>query len=213
MDNQELERILRRSEEFHERLEEAVGELDAVPDAERATVTMDALVVSMQHADAIRLTVGAGLGVSAMGLLRMQYEAVLRAVWALFAADQTDIAALAAPLTPGTLKAAKSLGMAAELLSAVEKSEAPDDLKRSLREFRTSSWDVLNSVIHAGLHPLRRSEGSLGHEIAVTVKTSNGMSMLSAALMVIVGQRPKRQADINILYATFPECLPPRHVP
>lgn len=211
MENTTLQRLLQRSNEFHERLAEAVGELDEPVDG-RASVTMDALVLSMQHADALRLTADAGLGASAMGLLRMQYEAVLRAVWALFAADQADITALAAPLTPGTLKAAKGIGMPAELLVAVERSEAPADLKRNLREFRTSSWDVLNSVVHAGLHPLRRRDGALDAESVMALVSSNGMAVIAAALMTIVGQRPKRQADINILWTAFTDCLPPRHM-
>lgn len=207
----ELDILLERSDALHEALAEAVGDLDAVPAAERATVTMDALLLSNQHSTALRLTLEADLGASAIGLLRMQYEAVLRAVWALFAADASDIAALAAPLTPGTLKAAKSLGLAAELLTAIEKSQAPDDLKRSLREFRTSSWDVLNSYIHAGIHPLRRVDGNAVHELVTALKMSNGLAAISSALMVIVGQRSKRQGDINVVCAGYQDCMPARH--
>jgi hypothetical protein len=204
--------ILERSDALHAALALAVGDLDDVPAAERAAVTMDALLLSTQHATALRLALAADLGASAIGLLRMQYEAVLRAVWALFAADAADVAALAAPLTPGTLKAAKSLGLAAELLTAIERSEAPQDLKRTLREFRTSSWDVLNSYIHAGIHPLRRADGNAEHELVMALKMSNGLAAITCALMVIGGQRPKRQSDINVACVSYPDCLPARHV-
>ncbi|URI07966.1 hypothetical protein MW290_05115 [Aquincola tertiaricarbonis] len=203
--------LLERSDALHAALAQAVGVLNDILRAERATVTMDALLLSSQHAAALRLTLAAGLGASAIGLLRMQYEAVLRAVWALFAADASDVAALAAPLTTGTLKAAKSLGLAAELLTAIEKSQAPEDLKRSLREFRASSWDVLNSYIHAGIHPLRRADGNAVHELVVALKMSNGLAAITSALMVIVGQRPKRQVDINVVSTNSTDCLPQRH--
>ena len=156
--------LLARSDAMHAALSEAVGTLE-VPMVVRATVTMDALMVAEQHGQALRHLLALDLGVSAMGLLRLHYEAVLRAVWALYAASESDLLALAAPLTPGTAKAAKSLGMPGELLDAIDKSAAPPDLKRSLREIRTSSWDIMNSYVHAGIHPLRRHESSHEHEL------------------------------------------------
>ncbi len=61
----ELDTLLQRSDVLHAALAEAVGGLDAVPAAERATVTMDALLLSNQHAAALRLTLHADLGASA----------------------------------------------------------------------------------------------------------------------------------------------------
>jgi hypothetical protein len=148
--------------------------------------------------------------VSRVGVLRMQYDAVLRAVSVLFAATRADVDALAAPLTPGTAKAARSLGLPAELLLAIEKSEAPLDLKRSLRKFRSSSWQILNSYVHAGLHPLRRQDAHHEHELATALRLSNGLAAIACGLMVIVGQRPKLQADINVACVSHPDCMPPR---
>lgn len=208
-----LPTLLARSDALHAALADAVGELDDVPTANRASVTMDALMVAGQHGQALRYLLGQDLGISAVGLLRMQYEAVLRAVWVLFAASPGDVDALAAPLTRGTTKSAKSLGMAAELLAAIDKSSAPQDLKRSLREFRTSSWDVLNSYVHAGIHPLRRHDTQQDHELTTSLRMSNGLAAITCALMVIVGQQPKRQADINVVCVSFSECMPARHQP
>jgi hypothetical protein len=205
--------MLSRSDALHAALAEAVGELDEAPAGLRGSVAMDALMVSAQHGLALRLLMAEDLGVSAMGILRMQYEAVLRAVWALFGASAPDLAKLAAPLTPGTAKAAKSIGMPADLLGAIDKSNAPADLKRSLHEFRSSSWDVLNSYIHAGIHPLRRHDVQHEHELSVGLRMSNGLAFVTCGLMVIVGQRPKRQMDINLVSLRFLDCMPPRHEP
>lgn len=206
-----LARLVARSEALHAALAEAVGEFDAGPVDNRMSVTMDALMVAAQHGQALRRLIAEDLGVSALGVLRMQYEAVLRAVWALFAASADSLAALAAPLTPGTAKMAKSIGLPGELLKAIVRSDAPADLKRSLQEFHGSSWDVLNSYIHAGIHPLRRHDGHAEHELSVAMRMSNGLAAVSCALQVIVGQRPTRQADINLVCACFADCMPPRH--
>lgn len=208
-----LSEMLSRSDALHAALAEAVGELDHASLSVRGSVAMDALMVSAQHGQALRVLLAEDLGVSAMGILRMQYEAVLRAVWALFAGSVPDLAKLAAPLTPGTAKAAKSIGMPADLLGAIDKSDAPADLKRSLHEFRSSSWEVLNSYIHAGIHPLRRHDVQHEHELSVALRMSNGLAFVTCGLMVIVGQRPKRQADINIVGLSFADCMPPRYVP
>jgi len=199
--------------DFHLAIREAMGDLDSVPDNPRYTVPMDALLVASQHSAALLLLLEAGLNVSATGVLRMQYEALLRAVWAFFAAKPAEVAALAAPLTTGTVKAAKSLGMSADLLKAIEASSAPDDLKRSLREIRTSAWDMMNSYIHAGIHPLRRHEGSHPLELATALKVSNGMLFLAAGLMVALSGHPERQQDINLVSLKFGDVLPARHVP
>lgn len=207
-----LATLLLRSDALHSALKEATGELE-VPAEPRATVPMDALMVAAQHGQALRVLMEAGLGSSAMGMLRMQYEAVLRAVWALFAAGSCEVAAMAAPLTPGTSKTAKSVGgLPIDLLEAVEKSStAPPDLKRCMREFRTSSWDITNSYVHAGLHPLRRHDTQMEHELSIALRMSNGLSHLASGLMVIVARHPGRQADLNVVCIAYMECMPPRH--
>lgn len=208
-----LATILLRSNSLHQALDEAVGTFEGVSDEHRVTVALDALMVSRQHACALRMLLSEDLGSTAIGVLRMQYEAVLRATWALFAASSQAVAALAAPLTPGTSKAASALGLPNELLKAIEKSPAPEDLKRILREFRKSSWDVTNSYVHAGIHPLRRHVAHHEHELTATLRISNGLAAISYALLTVVGERPRDQANINVVCAGFPECMPPRHVP
>jgi hypothetical protein len=63
---------------------------------------------------------------------------------------------LAAPHTTAILKQANKLPMAQVLLDKVEKSEAPDALRRGLRDFRDQSWAGVNSYAHAGLLALGR---------------------------------------------------------
>lgn len=208
-----LATLLARSDALHSALDEAIGPLDNVPMVPRATVTMDALIVASQHGQAIRLLLSSDLQVSAMGLLRLQYEAVLRAAWACYAASERDVAALAAPLTPSTAKAANSIGLPAHLLESIEACGAPADLKRMLREIRTSSWGFMNSYVHAALHPLRRHDAHPEHELVTALRISNGMGAVTCALMVLVMQRPHLQNDINVVCIGFPECMPPRHLP
>jgi hypothetical protein len=197
---------------MHTALADAVGELTVDAADQRASVTMDALMVAAQHGEALRALLGLDIGVSGVALLRMQYDALLRAVWALFVATPKDLAALSAPLTPATTRAANKLGLTGQLLEAIERSAAPADLKRALREVRTSSWDVLNSYVHAALHPLRRLDSGQEHEMTTALRMSNGLAALTCGLMVVAGRVQARQHDINVVIVSFPECMPPRHM-
>lgn len=60
------------------------------------------------------------------------------------------------------------------------------------------------------IHPLRRHDGHAEHEFSVALRMSNGLAAITCALLVIVGQRPTRQADINLVCARFADCMPPR---
>ncbi len=74
-------------------------------------------MVANQHGDALRALLDMDLGVSGAAMLRLQYvDAVV--------ATEPDLNKLSAPLTPATTKAANSLGMANELLKAIEAAQA-----------------------------------------------------------------------------------------
>jgi hypothetical protein len=192
-------------------MEDAAGEMQFNSHDVRVSVAVDALGLSLQHGDAIRMLLEAGLGPTALGVLRMQYESLTRAVWVIFAAPESSISKLAAPLTLATLKAAKNLGLPQNLLEEIEASNAPPDLKRSLREVRTSSWDVMNSTIHAALYALRRSEVAPIQDMLTTLRSANGFTLMSLALLTILSGAPSRQRDMNVVAVSFSDCMPSRH--
>ena len=98
----ELPTILARSEFLQRALWEAVSDVQVDASDYRSSVTMDALQVAVQHGDALRALMGLDLGTSGVAMLRLQHDAVTRAIWTLWAASERDIAKLAAPLTPAT---------------------------------------------------------------------------------------------------------------
>ncbi|HEU4460885.1 MAG TPA: hypothetical protein VFR90_17320 [Methylibium sp.] len=203
-----LARLLSRTEQLLSRFDETLGDAGLAYDDLRSAVTLDALLVARQHAEAVVVLARAQLLSSAIGVLRMQYEAVLRGAWLMFAATEKEVAILSAPLTPGTLQASKNLGTSVELLTAIELSSgAPPPLKLALREFRESSKDVLNSHSHAGLHPLRRHDGHFEREMATTLVASNGLTYLTAMSIVHAGGVPERQGDVNVLFTSYSDCM------
>ncbi|WP_424460766.1 DUF6988 family protein [Ottowia sp.] len=83
-----LARLLERSSEFEEALlaEFPKGGLFLAGQEQRNEIAAAAALIAIEHAGALRVAAEIGAFNSAAGLLRLQFEAVLRAAWLLFAA-------------------------------------------------------------------------------------------------------------------------------
>jgi hypothetical protein len=120
----------------------------------RYTTSASFCGIAMEHADSFRKLVASGNYTSAVALLRLQFEALTRAIWVLFAASETWLSKLESPLTPESEKAAGDSPSMNEMLTAIE-CGAPQGAGRMLAEFKATSWKATNSFVHGGIHPLR----------------------------------------------------------
>ena len=71
----------------------------AYDDSARIAASVSAASVALEHGRALRVLVADGLPTAALSLMRLQHEALTRALWLLYAADDTAISKLTAPLT------------------------------------------------------------------------------------------------------------------
>jgi hypothetical protein len=206
-----LRALIARSDHLHAAWREALREVALEEDEPvplREHLTLDACSLTQQHGIALRLLVEAGLETSGVAMLRAQHEALLRAVWTLYAATERDISTLGAPHTVATLKSANSLPMAKELLEDVEKSEAPEPLKRALREFRDISWAGMNSYAHAGLLALGRvNSGHLESHLIQLVQVSNAHCYAANMLEAGILGTEETAASISIIALAHPGCM------
>ena len=197
---------------MHKALAEAIGEVELELEAGwiRLGVTVDACMLALEHGAALRQLMESGLESSAVGLLRIQFEALLRAAWLRYSARDSDVEAIAAPLTVQTSKAAKSLPLTGVMLADVEKAEhAPPSLKLALREFKDSSWEALNSYVHSGIYPIQQV--GIGHQeqmLLGTLRASNALCYATSMLLTGEAGYPDRQNDINVVVTAFSDCMP-----
>lgn len=110
----------------------------------------------VEHARTLRAAFAVGSPNSGSALLRLQYEALLRAAWLMFAATPPQIDRLAKALDLEAEQAAKNLPGYLEMLNAIGKV-APTGLAAPLAEFNQYSRHALNSFVHSGIHALRLS--------------------------------------------------------
>lgn len=115
-----LDQMLTRSDTLMERLTELLddAEFDGSPRGEAA---LGMCVVAMEHATALRALMALGLPTSAVSLMRLQFEALTRAMWLIYAASDAAIEKLSAPLTIETEQAAKNLPSAKEMIDQIGK--------------------------------------------------------------------------------------------
>ncbi|PYB78959.1 hypothetical protein DMX11_07300 [Pseudomonas sp. LB-090624] len=148
-------------------------------------------------------------------MLRLQYEALARGIWLLYAATDRQVETLASPLSVISEQAAKKMPMFSEMLKEIHRT-APAIPSKMLQSFKDVNYQAMNSYVHSGIHPLRRhSEGYPEGLVRGVVTSSNGLSVMALQLGLILtgdsrlgGLVQEIQMDYSDL---LPEIISPLH--
>lgn len=177
-------------------------------DSEKNQLVASACQLCIEHASVVRLAFVTDSPSSGSAVLRLQYEALLRAVWLYFVATPAQIDKLGRDLTPESEHAAKNLPGANDMLAKVLEV-APVGLTEHLAEFNQYSRHALNSYVHSGIHPLRRVRDGFPEEMALTlVRFSNGLMHLAYRMLAMLMGSQRRMDKVTRLYQAFPDCCP-----
>jgi hypothetical protein len=169
---------------------------------------MAACGVAFEHASGLQSLAEAGLGAPASALLRVQFEALTRAMWLLYAATDSEVQALLCPLTVETAKAANKLPMVTNMLLAL-KTAAPEAAIQQLLQFKDASAGPLNSFIHSGIHPIQRKhQGFPAVLLEQIVRSSNALNTMSGMVAAILTGNPDSISKIKALQNQFKAVLP-----
>ncbi|WP_429239466.1 DUF6988 family protein [Aeromonas veronii] len=164
--------------------------------------------MAFEHAESAKMLISAGNLTSATGLVRLQYEALVRAMWLLYAATDTDVLKLTSELTQETANKANKLPMLSEMLEKLQ-GKSPQEPLDMLREFKEYSWKPLSSFIHGGLHAIHRhSKGYPLPLLEQMVRISNGVSLMVGMLLVILHGGGEQVGKILRIQREFADCLP-----
>jgi hypothetical protein len=206
-----LTSMLRRSDLLQESLLQILdgASFDASP---RGAAAYSMCTVALEHGVSLRALMGMGLGTSAVGLLRLQFEALTRAMWLLYAANELAIEKLSAPLTPQSELAAKNLPSASEMIEQIGKGvgvNVPAAAHQMLVQFKDVSWHAMNSFVHGGIHPLRRqAEGFPVHLALQIVRNSNGLLTMTGMVLMLLTSDAVAGAAMRRIQPAFADCLP-----
>ncbi|WP_407935926.1 DUF6988 family protein [Cupriavidus necator] len=204
-----LERLLGRSEELHDALADAID--GARPYDFRWSVAQRACAVAWDHATGVRLAIAHELLTPAIGLLRLQYEAFTRAAWLGYAASDSDLALISAPLSEEAAEAAEGVPTLSKMVAQLGKTQAPgaQSAHQMLSSFKGPNWGVLNSYVHAGIHPLAVVAGEFPVRLAANIlRLSNGLEVGNGMVAAVSSGDRIRIGAVRALQHRFLDCCP-----
>ena len=201
-----LEKILSRSAELENELLRFFDHKQ-VSTLARDQTTYTMCSIAFEHARSVRILMDVGNFTSALGMTRLQYEALVRAMWVFHAASESLISKLSDELTPESAKAASKMPMLSEMLIQIEKS-APKRAYEMLYEIKTQSWSAMNSYTHSGIHAVsRRKEGYPLALLINCIKHSNNMSALATILYAILTRNNAIAYVLDKVHHDFEDCI------
>ncbi len=208
-DPESLSDLLRRSLEFESLLESFFPEPFVLANSQqKVLLAATACSLSLEHAYMARAAFAASAPNSAASLLRLQFEALVRAAWGLFAATDAELAKLSAALDISAEHTAKNSPGVVEMLKDVGKT-APPGLAVPLQEFHDNSRHALNSFVHTGIHALRRAQEGFPVPLAMQlVQMSNGLLHFAYRMLASLTGSQARMDAVTRAYAEFADCLP-----
>ena len=164
--------------------------------------------VSFEHAESAKMLIASGNFTSAIGLVRLQYEAMVRAMWLLYAATDLSVSKLTSELTNDSARKANKLPMLSEMINKLE-GNAPKEAMDLLLEFKEYSWKPLSSFVHGGIHAIHRHSKGYPLPLLIQVlKASNGVLIMAGMLLVILSGDSSQKGKLPKIQVRFSSCLP-----
>lgn len=189
-----LDSLLDRSDDFEQAIVACfpqAGLVLAVSD-QRHELAAAACTLCIEHASVLRSAFAGAAPNSGSAMLRLQYEALVRAAWLLYAATAGHVERLGRSLDLEAEQSAKKLPGSMEVLDGVV-SKAPKELSAPIAQFNQYSRHALNSFVHSGIHPLRRGIEGFPLKMALSVvRLSNGLMHFAFRLLASLSGSQRR---------------------
>ncbi|AZD61040.1 hypothetical protein C4K18_3067 [Pseudomonas chlororaphis subsp. aurantiaca] len=203
-----LEEMLTRSADLQNEILLLLEDVPTHP-GERFETSMAFCEVALEHAQALRILFEHDSPTTAMSALRLQFEALTRAMWVLYAANDLAIQKLTAPLTEESARVANKLPQVGVMIDSIVK-KAPAEASSMLVQFKDISWPAMNSYVHSGIHPLRRHlEGYPVQLVLQVLQSSNGLMTMTGMLAAILTGNECCINPMRGIQTKFKDCLPP----
>lgn len=178
-------------------------------DTDRVNASWAAAMVSMEHWSALRLLLCTDHAVSGTALLRLQFEALVRSAWLLYAATDAEVTLMQAELDTEAERRAGNLPFFGLMLKGLE-GHGPPRLYQDLQEIKAVLGKSLNSFVHAGIHALNRGQHGFPERLACQVmQSANGVGTMTSMMLANLSGDPGRGAALNRLVPAFADCFPP----
>lgn len=183
-------------------------DIQPVSNTERIIASRIMCGVAFEHAESAKILTARGNFTSALSIVRLQYEALVRSMWLLWAASDTAVEKLMAELNHESARKSEQ-PMLSEMLKDLD-GKTPAIAMSQLLEIKEYHWKPLSSYVHGGIHALHRHGKGYPEQLLLQViKTSNGISTMAAMLLVIISADKNQLGKLPAIQQSFADCLPP----
>lgn len=183
------------------------------PPSRRALLTLALGDVAAEFWRAQRLLIRSDLHTAALALVRLHFEATVRAIWLFHGASEEWLDRFAAPMEPGQL-AEPVLGPNIDAMLQTLAKSAPPLLAQTLAAFKAAIWQPMNSYVHGGIRPVVQSlAGCTPQQLIGVLRNANGMALMTANLLVVALQDSALAGRIGPIQQAHRACLPPMQRP
>jgi hypothetical protein len=142
-------------------------------------------MTAVEHGLAIRLLISAEQFASATALLRLQFEAVVRAIWLYSTAPDTSV--------PGDTPKVQ------DMLDAIDR-DAPPQVGTMLRDLKA----------HGGIHTHLRSDAGYSADHALGVlRNANGLTAIASMQIAMLSGDERVSNGMRQIQMDHLDCLPP----
>ncbi|MDV0440005.1 DUF6988 family protein [Xanthomonas sacchari] len=202
--------LLDRSDTFHNALRITLqGETGRViPSGARNNAAFSYGCIALEHGSAFQHLLSVDNPTSALALVRLQYEAVLRGAWVFYAAPDQWIDSFGSQ--PGSNSREEPVGFpyVYKMLGELAASPAEPVLAQSLSSLKERAWDALNSYTHGGLRLMVRSlDGFEPELLAWMLRTTNSLCYIAAQLIAHVANDPARSNQLLTTRNAMSDCM------
>lgn len=165
--------------------------------------------IAIEHGSAICQLADGEATASMVVLLRVQFEAVVRAIWLLHGATDEFIERVAGALRAGTVKDFNNVPDMDSMLTSIT-GKAPADVVSMLTELKRGAWKPMNSFVHSNVLPLQHAvrERPTGF-VSNTLTNANGLSFLAAMAIGVCSGDHRVTLTLRDVQVAYRDCLPP----
>ena len=176
--------------------------------SEKSEASRIACSISIEHSISLKRLIELKLFTSAIALIRLQYEAVVRSQWIYHVASESDISKVWNELTPETADAGNKLPTLSEMIKNLDNSSLSSSTLDMLKECKEYSWKPTSSFIHCGIHAVNRHDkGYPSKLIEQNIRQSNSLLFIAAMMLAQLAQNQQTANKIRTLQFYFSDDL------
>ena len=178
--------------------------------SQRARICFALCKAATEHAISQRVLIEAGLHGTALGLIRLQFETVVRAAWTLHGAKDDWLLKFSTPVPDGDFNEPHLGPPIPSMLDAIEPYA-----QQAVIEFRRlhMTVKVMHSFVHGGAHLVVHAlRGYPPEKLVAVLQNRNLLALMLTNVIVIASQQPNLKGTVGQLGVAHAGCMPPHGI-